>query len=205
MSFEMLDGFLHAVVIGPEPILPSEWLRHLWSADGSTQHTWKDEDEAHQITALLMRHVNSIAAPLRMDEGDWTPMLDAFVESGRRVTHGQEWSMGFLRGMDLRRPLWQPLLDDPAFADGLDALQVLALGRDNQDPGRKVRTQYQRDKLIDRMLTFVDVAAGYWLEREPRPDPVRRKAPKVGRNEPCPCGSGKKFKQCCGGGGGTAP
>jgi uncharacterized protein YecA (UPF0149 family) len=25
-----------------------------------------------------------------------------------------------------------------------------------------------------------------------------RKAPKVGRNEPCPCGSGKKFKKCCG-------
>ncbi|MBI5396757.1 MAG: SEC-C domain-containing protein, partial [Verrucomicrobia bacterium] len=28
--------------------------------------------------------------------------------------------------------------------------------------------------------------------------PVRRDAPKVGRNEPCPCGSGKKFKHCCG-------
>jgi preprotein translocase subunit SecA len=27
---------------------------------------------------------------------------------------------------------------------------------------------------------------------------VRRDAPKVGRNEPCPCGSGKKFKSCCG-------
>lgn len=28
--------------------------------------------------------------------------------------------------------------------------------------------------------------------------PVRRETPKVGRNEPCPCGSGKKFKKCCG-------
>ncbi len=28
--------------------------------------------------------------------------------------------------------------------------------------------------------------------------PVRRAGPKVGRNDPCPCGSGKKFKQCCG-------
>jgi uncharacterized protein len=26
----------------------------------------------------------------------------------------------------------------------------------------------------------------------------RRTAPKIGRNDPCPCGSGKKFKQCCG-------
>ncbi len=30
--------------------------------------------------------------------------------------------------------------------------------------------------------------------------PVRRDAPKVGRNDPCPCGSGKKYKKCCGAG-----
>ena len=38
-------------------------------------------------------------------------------------------------------------------------------------------------------------------EEENRPKvrlPIRRELPKVGRNEPCPCGSGKKFKQCCG-------
>jgi len=29
-------------------------------------------------------------------------------------------------------------------------------------------------------------------------DPYRREEPKVGRNLPCPCGSGKKFKKCCG-------
>ncbi|MFN8640511.1 MAG: SEC-C metal-binding domain-containing protein [Candidatus Binatia bacterium] len=32
----------------------------------------------------------------------------------------------------------------------------------------------------------------------PRPEPVRRESPKVGRNDPCPCGSGKKHKKCCG-------
>ncbi|MHC4129070.1 MAG: SEC-C metal-binding domain-containing protein, partial [Planctomycetota bacterium] len=28
--------------------------------------------------------------------------------------------------------------------------------------------------------------------------PVRRSTPAIGRNEPCPCGSGKKYKNCCG-------
>ncbi|WP_226912635.1 SEC-C metal-binding domain-containing protein, partial [Halomonas sp. 3D7M] len=28
--------------------------------------------------------------------------------------------------------------------------------------------------------------------------PLRREGPKVGRNDPCSCGSGKKYKQCCG-------
>jgi preprotein translocase subunit SecA len=31
-----------------------------------------------------------------------------------------------------------------------------------------------------------------------RPTPVRREGRKIGRNEPCPCGSGKKYKRCCG-------
>ncbi|HAH44109.1 MAG TPA: hypothetical protein DCM07_04505, partial [Planctomycetaceae bacterium] len=29
-------------------------------------------------------------------------------------------------------------------------------------------------------------------------DPIVNQQPKVGRNDPCPCGSGKKFKKCCG-------
>jgi preprotein translocase subunit SecA len=33
---------------------------------------------------------------------------------------------------------------------------------------------------------------------EERPEPIRREHPKVGRNEPCPCGSGKKYKRCHG-------
>jgi preprotein translocase subunit SecA len=30
------------------------------------------------------------------------------------------------------------------------------------------------------------------------PTPFKREGPKVGRNDPCPCGSGKKYKQCHG-------
>jgi uncharacterized protein len=39
----------------------------------------------------------------------------------------------------------------------------------------------------------------YWkpMELEPTEKQLARKPPKVGRNEPCPCGSGKKFKKCC--------
>jgi SEC-C motif-containing protein len=39
----------------------------------------------------------------------------------------------------------------------------------------------------------------YYVEgRMPAPETVRHAAPKVGRNDPCPCGSGKKYKKCCG-------
>ena len=35
--------------------------------------------------------------------------------------------------------------------------------------------------------------------------PYERAGPKVGRNDPCPCGSGKKYKRCCGAGGAEDP
>ena len=43
--------------------------------------------------------------------------------------------------------------------------------------------------------------AGRWFYVEgdiPKPRTQRLEAPRTGRNEPCPCGSGKKFKKCCG-------
>ena len=43
------------------------------------------------------------------------------------------------------------------------------------------------DSLFSRLRTDADF-----------PQPIRRTEPKVGRNEPCPCGSGKKYKRCCG-------
>ncbi|MBZ0166784.1 MAG: SEC-C domain-containing protein, partial [Candidatus Omnitrophica bacterium] len=35
-------------------------------------------------------------------------------------------------------------------------------------------------------------------EPPPKAVPVTKQGPKVGRNDPCPCGSGKKHKKCCG-------
>jgi len=37
----------------------------------------------------------------------------------------------------------------------------------------------------------------YYDSEFPNPQPIKRDTPKAGRNDPCPCGSGKKFKKCC--------
>ncbi|HTH94054.1 MAG TPA: preprotein translocase subunit SecA [Rhodocyclaceae bacterium] len=55
--------------------------------------------------------------------------------------------------------------------------------------------QYQHAELDDSGESVVEVAA----EAAPQPQqPVQNHLPKVGRNDPCPCGSGKKFKHCHG-------
>jgi curved DNA-binding protein CbpA len=56
---------------------------------------------------------------------------------------------------------------------------------------------YQREKKYKKLKRRFGI--DYDDEPEPAlPEPVRRDQPKVGRNDPCPCGSGKKYKRCCG-------
>jgi SEC-C motif-containing protein len=62
---------------------------------------------------------------------------------------------------------------------------------------------YERDGLKDihhEKAKFIKKEDGTWLYDEGHviPRTIVRSGPKVGRNDPCPCGSGKKYKHCCG-------
>jgi curved DNA-binding protein CbpA len=56
---------------------------------------------------------------------------------------------------------------------------------------------YQREKKYKKLARRLGIEDDEDPEYAP-PEPVRRAQPKVGRNDPCPCGSGKKYKRCCG-------
>ncbi len=49
--------------------------------------------------------------------------------------------------------------------------------------------------LGDSVIAIMD----WWLPVRKAKSTFHREEPRVARNDPCPCGSGKKFKQCCGG------
>jgi SEC-C motif-containing protein len=50
----------------------------------------------------------------------------------------------------------------------------------------------------ERSLFRREEGRWYFVDGQPaRQEPIRRETPKVGRNDPCPCGSGKKYKKCC--------
>ncbi len=73
-------------------------------------------------------------------------------------------------------------------------------GDDDEDDDESFDPEARRE-LIQRMIEGVmDVYDRFRDERERNlaPDPIRRDAPKVGRNDPCPCGSGRKYKSCHG-------
>lgn len=101
---------------------------------------------------------------------------------------------------------------DPIEAQGIadgarwDGLEILAtrLGGPEDDTGEVdyvARFRYKGQKRVHHeRARFARTDQGHWQvvggETNPRSDP--RQVDKVGRNDPCPCGSGKKYKKCCG-------
>lgn len=61
-----------------------------------------------------------------------------------------------------------------------------------------LRLQIQRESDVESFAPEEDPAISYSGGEGASPQPVQRKSGKVGRNDSCPCGSGKKYKKCCG-------
>jgi uncharacterized protein len=193
-----LQGLLCAVVSAPAPIAPEAWMA---AALGEDPH-FASDDERARVTRLLHAFRDDVAEQLNGGEH-----LD-LVLYGDDASEDQEaslasWCEGYLIGVELSDPPW----DERASEEELDEMLmpfVILSGRAREaafeageawvapDEERRMMDA-ARGSLIDAILDN----RAYWFEAS-IPDPIRRDAPKVGRNDPCPCGSGKKFKHCHG-------
>ena len=201
MSFEMLDGYLTAVISGPRPIAVEEWLPRVWRGDDAPDEPAADAAAIADATDRILQHHAHLSAVLAQGGADFAPWILEFEDDdGSIVSFGQEWALGYLRGIGLAEDAWDALLSDAEWQDDLDAVELLARGPDDEESGDEIREQSVRDAHIETMLGFALDAYDYWAEERLTPATQRRDAPKVGRNDPCPCGSGKKYKQCHGAG-----
>ena len=204
MNLEQLDGFLAALICGPEIVRPSEYLPVIFGSDMVLDDSFGSQSVLQEFLSLIMRHWNVIADTLHSGDG-FLPLL---LEDENGISHANDWAKGFLRGMELRRTDWAVLLDDEKQGGCLVPIFVLA---HENDPDPEMRPYKREISAEEREKLIVGAAAGgtgiyrYFearrlVERQPLDNVTtfRRTAPKIGRNDPCPCGSGKKFKQCCG-------
>jgi uncharacterized protein YecA (UPF0149 family) len=126
------------------------------------------------------------------------------------------WAAGFIRAVALAPQLWRLRAEiDENCAGITSAVYMLAVGNSG---GEEMRLSRRERGQFFRMLPrlFLDLYRGWrgLLPMEPSaaalaqeceqrlsyyPQAPVRVGRKIGRNEPCPCGSGKKFKRCCGG------
>jgi SEC-C motif-containing protein len=86
---------------------------------------------------------------------------------------------------------------------GLEILSTQGGGETDSSGTVEFAARYRgEDRAIvthHEISTFVrDDGRWYFKDAKMVNNPKKRESPKVGRNDPCPCGSGKKFKKCCG-------
>jgi uncharacterized protein len=198
MNIERLDGFLAALVSGPDVVMPSEYLPLVYGRSPD-EPGFATEEELREFLALLMHHWNVIVDTLR--SGD--VYLPVMLEDEKGIAHGIEWAQGFMQGVHLRRESWSELITNEEEGGPILAIALRAGEVDPDWPSEPLSDE-KRDELQATMIAGLVRIYRYFephrmqSARASREElTYRRAAPKMGRNDPCPCGSGKKYKNCC--------
>jgi uncharacterized protein len=204
MNLEQLDGFLAAVICFPRRIPEIEYLPAIWGDETINEKAFAARPALQTFLSLVTRHKESVAHTLQSGEV-YTPII---LASDEGVFRANDWANGFMLGMSLRHEDWFDLFEDEDHGGSL--VPILALAHEN-DPDPEMRPYKEPISAERREKLLVGVAAGVMniykyfrihqksVEAAFSPEATyRRLAPKPGRNDPCPCGSGKKFKHCCG-------
>jgi len=208
MDVSTLDGFLTAIQCGPKLFLPSQWIRWVWDMErGEASPQFRSQTQAERVFELLLRHMNDIAITLRNTPQHYEPLLLQNPNHGDPIPILDEWCSGFMKGVGLDVAGWQPVvLGKPGWLrtimlygteEGWELLKQKDLPLDEHralagglaDSVRNIHAHFleqRKDEIRGGKHPGV-------IRREPVRGPE-----KVGRNSPCPCGSGKKYKICHG-------
>jgi uncharacterized protein len=203
MDLEELDGFFAALHCCPEHVLPSEYLPEVLGDGLENEEVIGDINMAQLLMKLILRHWNAVGEAFRTQDF-FIPVL---MEDEEGKAQGNNWALGFLRGVEMRKESWREILDDESKMGWF--VPVFALVTENHPepemrPYKEKMTEEQRENLLAGLSVMVTEMYEYFephrrREAASRMEFARRnRASKIGRNDPCHCGSGKKYKKCCG-------
>ena len=204
MDVAAMEGFFAALAIGPRTVPPSQWMPWIWDRHkGEAPSPFVDLEQANDMLALIFRQYNGVIVDFMEAPAAFRPIYEDSLR-----WNPSAWCEGFLLCVDLGEDDWAPLLTSQ--------LEWLALFRAlGTDEGLAVTREHgDAEVWLDQIQLSLQKIHAHWLEqRAAAPEgtveddflvrtgaraPYTRATSKVGRNDPCPCGSGKKHKKCCG-------
>ena len=201
MLLEELDGFIAGLLVCPELIKPGEWLPIIWNRDGGDQQpAFNNREHVNRVLGLVMEHYNDVARTLMERPGRYAPLFA--IDKRNDDILWELWIEGFKKAIALRPASWKTLLDadvdTTAAMRGMLLLADIARG-DKQVKDGDILSAAAPNKIADWVVTLNEWRLANY-QPIPGAPPKGAAAPtkKVGRNDPCPCGSGKKYKKCCG-------
>ncbi len=224
VSVEWVDGFMTALLAGRRTLVPSEWLPAMFG--DAFDRAFSDPADVQQALQTLLARWNVLARQLDpealLDEPDTlriAPLMIQYDDAIRRevveaghmnaeeaeqlLQTGALWAEGFRAATEAFSADW-PQPDDSEEGRWYDdcLMRVMALMLPPEDLKAYALESYpdgapSREDLIDDACFGVQDLRVYWLDHAAKPA-QRRVDATPGRNDPCPCGSGKKYKKCHG-------
>jgi uncharacterized protein len=187
-----MDGYIAAIVCSPETIEPSRWMQQIWG-DEQYAPEWENQEDAAQFLTAVFALYHIVIDNFREDE--YQPIYLESTHTETPVLIVDEWCEGFLRGLSLwgaMPPADMAVLEQCLYPirhfttdEGAEQLDLMSHG-EIEELQNSIHPQVRM--LYQHFFEPVKIASGTFVHA----------TPKVGRNEPCPCGSGKKYKKCCG-------
>lgn len=221
LTVSAFDGFVAALILCPDVVMPGEWLPEVFGQEDEDDTIFDDMPHVQRVMGAVMQHYNRVAGALSTPGVEYECVFTK--EEDESVPEWGEWIDGFTLAMQLRPDSWDDyglcaekgvrlgfftLLALRDVLDGTSRLaedaqaQLAALATD-MIPDSVSRMNDWRKASYGRSDPLDDAYDAYDLGDEGEPaseyPPLRLvPSPKVGRNEPCTCGSGRKYKKCCG-------
>ncbi len=205
MMLDCLDGFLTAIASGPAMPEPGEWIPRVWGPTAEDAPKFEGDAQAERITDLMTRHLNAIVWSLQQDAEHFEPVFDLQVYEGdeREYMDGEMWAHGYMTGIDMQRDSWQALFESRHGPVALRPIYLLGAPEITEAEEELVKTPAQREELSKQIPASIGWIYKFWAPQRRAADSASGKTseiktPKISRNAPCICGSGRKYKKCCG-------
>lgn len=215
LTLTELEGFLFGLAITPDMIMPSEWIPEIF---GGEIPSFGNENQARPLLKNLLDAYNAYNKAFNKGALEFPFDLERF--SADMLQDIQEWSFGLLNALEMRPEIWH-ITDEEDFEEADDetkdiifsfcTLYGVVYPDEAMDLFKKDGEQI--DETVESIATLLQIlpvavetlqmyGEQLWEERvaemKNNADKPTVKKIKVVRNDPCPCGSGKKYKHCCG-------
>ena len=191
MRCDEVQGFMMALLSGPDALNPTNWLPEILG-----EESLFDAKERTEIERLVM----AMAADMRMKLNEKILPDLWFYEDEAGNPDFYTWCNAYLYALDIVPTDWFEAVDQEEFEDLFYPIMALGGIYDEEENGEVILHLNEKELIqleSDLPHVLLDIY-WYWQAIINKPQTVRREGEKVGRNDPCPCGSGKKYKACCG-------
>jgi uncharacterized protein len=205
----ILDGYLAGVLVQPVLLQPEDWLPPIFGTEGMPEPGIAGWSEAQhdRLVSLITRRKDEILRGI-LEDGWFDPIVPMIEDDDGKPVEGKDalegigyWAAGFewalanfpqleeaaLSGVpDLLDSIWRHLPEQD------ETQQAMTKALDEEHPLKNL------DEAIEALVFDVVDLAQIGLAESHKVETVVREHPKLGRNDPCHCGSGKKYKNCHG-------